>query len=312
LSPDSPRILPLARPPADAGVEPIFSKIAIVGVGLIGGSIALAARHIWPRGLVIGVDEKMVLERAMVRHAIDVGADDLFVAAEADLVILAAPVRQNIARLKELSEAVTGPAVVTDVGSTKREIVAAARELPVQFSFVGGHPLGGAARQGVDFARPDLFTDRPWLFTPDDKVDEGVLDRLTRFAAALGARPRVMDAALHDRLLARISHLPQLAASALMAVIGDGAGRDGLTLSGRGLLDTTRLASSPAPVWADICATNADEIADGLDALIDTLRDVRQGLGRSSTIDDLFTRANTWRRELETAHASPKKPGEDG
>ena len=136
------------RPAPGAGAQPIFDKIGIVGLGLIGGSIALAARELWPSALVIAVDNKDVLETAMRLHAIDVAADDLIVLAEADVVILAAPVRQNIAVLDRLEENVGQPAVVTDTGSTKREIVVAARRLPPRFTFVGGHPLGGAAQSG--------------------------------------------------------------------------------------------------------------------------------------------------------------------
>src|SRR6478752_8488880 len=118
------------RPFAPSGAPAIFDKIGIVGLGLIGGSIALACRQLWPKALVIGVDNKDVLETAMRLHAIDVAADDLIVLAEADLVILAAPVRTNISLLAELDENVAQPAVVTDTGSTKREIVEAARALP--------------------------------------------------------------------------------------------------------------------------------------------------------------------------------------
>src|SRR5437016_2375337 len=120
--------LPVIQPgrPTTAGAEPIFAKIGIVGLGLIGGSIALAARELWPASLVIAVDNKDVLETAMRMHAIDVAADDLIVLAEADIVILAAPVRQNLALLDQLDANVHQPAVVTDTGSTKREIVEAA------------------------------------------------------------------------------------------------------------------------------------------------------------------------------------------
>src|SRR3989475_2810210 len=129
------RQLPVIQPGPE-GQPPIFEKIGIVGLGLIGGSIALAAREIWPTSLVIAVDNKDVLETAMRLHAIDVAADDLIVLAEADLVVLAAPARQNIALLEALDENVRQPAVVTDTSSTKREIVAAARRLPPRFTFV--------------------------------------------------------------------------------------------------------------------------------------------------------------------------------
>src|SRR6266496_1005382 len=126
---DLPVIQPGRAPKTDASAA-IFEKIGIVGLGLIGGSIALRARELWPSALVIAVDNKDVLETAMRMHAIDVAADDLIVLAEADLVVLSAPVRQNIELLQELDEHVRQPAIVTDTGSTKREIVAAAANLP--------------------------------------------------------------------------------------------------------------------------------------------------------------------------------------
>src|SRR2546423_5124829 len=139
-----PKDLPVIQPrDARLGQPAVFDRIGIVGLGLIGGSIALKARELWPSALVIGVDNKDVLETAMRLHAIDVAADDLIVLAEADIVILSAPVKQNIAILEELAENVRVPAVITDTGSTKREIAAAARALPPRFTFVGGHPLAG-------------------------------------------------------------------------------------------------------------------------------------------------------------------------
>jgi prephenate dehydrogenase len=279
----------------------IFDKIGIVGVGLIGGSIALAARQLWPKALVIGVDNKDVLETAMRMHAIDVAADDLIVLAEADLVILAAPVKANIGLLGELDENVRQPAVITDTGSTKREIVAAAASLPARFTFVGGHPLAGAAQGGLDHARPDLFSGRPWLLTADAATDAGsaALAKLTEFVQALGAVPRVIGGQAHDRMLAFLSHLPQLTASALMQVVGDAVGQDGLALAGRGLADTTRLASSPPDIWRDITATNADEIGPALDALIALLQELRRDLPDGDRLADVFNEASRWRAALK-------------
>src|SRR5436305_9336562 len=132
-----PREIPVIQPgQRPVGQTPIFEKIGIVGLGLIGGSIALKARELWPSALVIAVDNKDVLETAMRLHAIDVAADDLVVLAECDLVVLAAPIRQNVAILAELDGNVRTPAVITDTGSTKREINAAARSLPPRFTFV--------------------------------------------------------------------------------------------------------------------------------------------------------------------------------
>jgi prephenate dehydrogenase len=280
------------------GQPPVFAKIGIVGLGLIGGSIALAAREIWPSSLVIGVDCKDVLETAMRLHAIDVAADDLIVLAEADVVILAAPVRQNLGLLEQLDEYIAQPAVVTDTGSTKRAIVDAARLLPPRFTFVGGHPLGGAAKSGLEHARPDLFAGRPWLLTPTGDRSGEAVESLSAFVRAMRAEPRILSVAAHDRLLAYLSHLPQLTASALMQVIGDAVGEDGLALAGRGLLDTTRLASSPSGIWKDIAATNADELRAALDALIAVLQDLRADVDAGDRLADVFASANRWRETL--------------
>ena len=305
--------LPVIQPGAQRqpGQPPIFSKIGIVGLGLIGGSIAPRARELWPRALVIGVDNKDVLETAMRLHAIDVAADDLIVLAEADIVILAAPVKQNIALVDELDENVHVAAVVTDTGSTKREIVEAAASLPPRFTFIGGHPLAGAAQGGLEHARPDLFAGRPWLLTSPvarrlraegasaSDASGDALDKLTSFIAALGAEPRILTAQAHDRLLAFLSHLPQLTASALMQVVGDAVGHEGLALAGRGLADTTRLAASPPDIWRDIAGTNADEIGPALDALIGLLQELRRDLPEGERLADVFTDAARWRATIK-------------
>jgi prephenate dehydrogenase len=293
---DLPVIQP-GRPGKPTGDPPIFEKIGIVGLGLIGGSVALAARQLWPASLVIAVDNKDVLETAMRLHAIDVAADDPVVLAEVDIVILAAPIRQNIELLGELDQHVRQPAVVTDTGSTKRAIVAAARTLPPKFTFIGGHPLGGSAKGGLENARPDLFKGRPWLLTPTGDNGEA-FEKLTAFVKALGAVPRSIDAAAHDRVLAFLSHLPQLTASALMQVVGEAVGQEGLALAGRGLADTTRLASSPSEIWRDIAATNADEIGPALDELIAVLQDLRRDLPAGDRLADVFDGAAEWRRML--------------
>lgn len=291
--------LPVIQPGRPLSTRPlVFEKIGIVGLGLIGGSIALAARQIWPKSLVIGVDNKDVLETAMRLHAIDVAADDPIVLAEADLVILAAPVRQNVVLLAELEENVRVPAVVTDTGSTKRAIVDGAKELPSRFTFVGGHPLAGAAVSGLEHARPDLFRGRPWLFTPANDGAGAALGKLMEFVQALGAVPSVMTVDAHDRMLAFISHLPQLTASALMEVVGTAVHEEGLALAGRGLIDTTRLASSPADIWQDIAATNSDEVGPALDTLIARLQELRRDLGRGVRLTEVFDAANRWRQAL--------------
>jgi prephenate dehydrogenase len=271
-----------------------FPSIAIVGLGLIGGSIALAVREHWPESRVFGVDSESVLAHALGAGAIERGFETVAAVPEASLIVLAAPVRQNI----ELLQHIGRPAIITDVSGTKREIVNAARAMPPAVSFVGGHPLGGGERGGFAFARPDLFAGRPWIFTPDGNGTADAVERLSRFVTGLGAKPSVMSAEEHDRLMAFVSHLPQLAASALMDAVGSAAHGDGLRMAGRGLVDTTRLASSPADVWRDICLTNADAIEVALDCLIQRLTQLRGDVRRGDAVEAIFSAAAKWRAEL--------------
>jgi prephenate dehydrogenase len=279
--------------------EPLFHTIAIAGLGLIGGSIALAVREHWPSIRIVGVDEPSVLAHAMSSGAIERAAASIDEIGSPDLIILAAPVRQNVELLRHLasSRPSTRGVVVTDVGGTKRDIVDAAAALTAPFAFVGGHPIGGAERGGFGFARADLFAGRPWILTPADHTPPDVLARLQRLVVGLGARPAILGAADHDRLMAYVSHLPQLTASALMAVVGGGAAA-GLKLAGRGLVDTTRLASSPASVWRDIAASNADFVGEALDELIRSLTELRRDLDRGESLERIFTAAGRCRTDL--------------
>jgi len=274
--------------------DPPFESIAVVGLGLIGGSIALGIRERWPESRVFGVDSEAVLAHALGGGAIERGFDSIGALPNTSLIVLAAPVRQNI----ELLQQIKRPAIATDVGGTKRDIVSAARALSPAMTFVGGHPLGGGERGGFAFARPDLFAGRPWIFTPDGDDSSDAVERLSRFVSGLGARPCILSADEHDRVMAYVSHLPQLAASALMEAVGNAAGIEGLRMAGRGLVDTTRLASSPADVWRDICLTNADAIGDALDCLIARLTQLRGDLRHGEAIEAIFSAAAKWRAEL--------------
>ena len=277
---------------------PVFRSVGIVGLGLIGGSIALAVRETWPSVRIVAVDTPAVLAVARREHAIDEGSEELNVLAGVDVVFLAAPVRQNLDILRRLAWRVQPSAIITDVGSTKRDIVEAAAALPSGATFVAGHPVAGAATGGFRNARADLFRNRPWLFTPVSSTPETAVQRLETFASALGATTGVMTPDEHDRVFAFVSHMPQLAVSALMAVAGNAVGADGLALSGRGLLDTTRLASSPSDIWRDVAAVNADHLTAALDALIAVLQSLRADLPSGDRLAEVFADAARWREEL--------------
>ena len=271
-----------------------FKRIAIVGVGLIGGSIAQAAARRWPSVQIVPIDLG-----ARLRHGFD-GQAGLAAVAGADLVVLAAPVLANVALLPELPAHLSSDVIVTDTGSTKRVMVDAAERVPA-IHFIGGHPMAGAARGGLAQARPDLFDGRPWILTPPANHAPDSLARLEQFVVGLGAVPHIMSPELHDRLVGAVSHLPQLTASALMHVVGELAGDAGLELAGSGLHDTTRLATSPADIWRDVAATNEDVLREALETLIATLAELRDSLGSGQAIDEVFPSACRWRDALQRA-----------
>jgi prephenate dehydrogenase len=285
-----------ARVPA---LTPPFERIAIIGFGLIGGSLGLAIKRRWPSSHVTAIDRNDVLSTAMRLRAADATGDDLAAIGHPGLVVLAAPARENIALLHRLPDHVAAGTLVTDVGSTKAAIVTAASALSGRIRFVGGHPLAGAAVGGIEAARADLFDGQPWMLV-DGSGGMAAVAALERFVLGLGARPYRLGADEHDRLLAYLSHLPQLAATALMHVVGEHAGAAGLPLSGRGLRDTTRLASSPASVWRDIVETNPDHIAGALDELIAALQALKQRSPDGATrLEELFASASRWKDVLE-------------
>ena len=160
--------------------------------------------------------------------------------------------------------------------------------------------MAGGTRGGFAEARADLFDGRPWILTPGPQHADAV-SRLERFVDLLGAVPHVMTPELHDRFIGAVSHLPQLTATSLMHVVGKLAGDAGLELAGRGLHDTTRLASSPSDIWRDIAATNEDVLRDALDALIRTLTAVRDSLAEGEAFDAVFASACRWREALQRA-----------
>ena len=258
-----------------------FPRVAIVGVGLLGASIAKATLRKWPSVEILSID----------------AGDGASRVARADLVVLAAPVLSSIARLAEIAAHLGPDAIVTDVGSTKRLIVAAAAAVP-GLTFIGGHPMAGNARGGAANARTDLFDGRPWILTPGAGQTKA-LQQLEEFVVGLGGVPHIMTPELHDRFVGAVSHLPQLSASALMHVVGRLAGDAGLELAGRGLDDSTRLAASPVNIWKDIAATNHDVLKDALDVLIATLTEMRDTLETGEGIDAVFTSACRWRDTLD-------------
>jgi prephenate dehydrogenase len=243
------------------------SRVAVLGAGLIGGSIGLAARQRLGAEVVGHSRSPETVARALELGALDRGAGSVAEAcAGADVVFCCGPVAA-LADQARAALAACGPeAVVSDVGSTKGELVAA---LGGDERFIGGHPLAGAETAGVGNARADLFEGARWYLTPTDRSSGVLYDRLQRVVSGLGARPRAIDPAAHDRLMASVSHLPHVVANALVAEAAAELSRDSERLPevGPSFRDTTRVAGSNPAIWADIFASNRDAVADSVEAV---------------------------------------------
>jgi len=277
---------------------PPFERVGIAGIGLIGGSIALAIKRQWPSVRVIGVDVPAVAAAAVARHVIDEARASVSELSNCDLVILAAPVTTIVGMCAECAGF---DGLVADVGSTKRRIMAAARGAGIR-RFVGSHPMAGKAEAGLEHAEASLFDGRPWLLVAGEESVED-LRRLSAFVSALGAAPAEIDAGRHDRLVAHVSHLPQLLATTLMASAGEALGEPGLALAGQGFADMTRLSSSPAAVWQGILATNADFIAEAARDFVRRLPTTAEGLTDEGDVTALFDGANAWKARARRAVA---------
>jgi prephenate dehydrogenase len=272
-----------------------MESLGIVGVGLIGGSVALAAKRANPAVRVLGIDIGANADAAKAAGVIDAAADLESIAA-CDVIVLAAPVSANLAWLDRLSAADTS-AIVTDVGGTKRQMMVKARSLTA-LAFVGGHPMAGREHSGFQAADASLFEGRRWFLTPGPGVSATQTSTVELLVKSFGARPEIADADVHDRVMAAVSALPQVTASALMAVVGERVDEEGLAMSGPGLQDTTRLAASAATWMTDGLAHNSREVADAIDALINELRFLRDQLETPERARDLFARAQAWRHTL--------------
>lgn len=273
----------------------IFETVAIVGVGLIGGSIGMAARR---RGLarrVIGIGRtEQKLMRAKILGAIDEYSLDLSQgAAEADLVILCTPVALVVPTLEAMAGSLKAGTIVTDAGSTKREIVEQAEQVLLRHAelnsastssapvtFIGGHPMAGSEQTGVDAARADLFAGATYVLTPGSDTDFEALGKMSEFAGALGSRVEVLSPAEHDEAVAVISHLPHAIASALMQLAEQSQRNTGKTfqLAAGSFRDLTRIADSSPELWRDICMTNADSLSSSIEAFQDVLESLKTAL----------------------------------
>lgn len=284
-----------------------IKQITIIGVGLIGGSFALAAKKHGFQGKIIGCDADGVLEKALPMGVVDVAESRAEHAIKgSDVVLLATPVGSIIDLIERIGPLLPEDALLTDVGSTKTEIVGAADSVFGKRAwqrFLPGHPMAGKAHGGITRVDADLFSGAAWIFTnPHSKAisSPGIAADFADLIRRIGACPVTMDVARHDHLLAFISHLPQMISTAFAAMLMDEFGNDSelQAIGGRPLKEMTRIAASPYSMWRDIAHTNSENIQQALQHLEQRLAHIRENL-RGPALRDEFERANKFRAEPE-------------
>ena len=286
-----------------------FRKITIVGVGLLGGSIGLAARQRKLAREVAGFVRRAASLRDCERAgAVDFATTDLLAAvSNSDLIILCTPLAQMRALAQQIIPALKRGAIVTDVGSVKADVV---RELESIIAnagayFIGSHPMAGAEKTGVTAARKNLFENAACVLTPTKKTNSAALKKLEQFWKSLGARVLKMDAAQHDLLVSRSSHLPHVIAAALADLVLDPANpKTQSQLCATGFRDTTRIASGSPEMWRDIALANRKNISHSVDAFVGELKKFQLALKKSDgkAVEKFFATAKQ-RRDYWCAKA---------
>lgn len=284
-----------------------FSHCGIVGLGLLGGSLAIDLRHHFPQMTITGVARRQeTLEEAARLRYRDLPVfthltTELGAVRETDVIVLCTPVQTVIEQLAELATLAAPGTIVTDVGSTKRMVMnAAATALPAGVFFVGGHPMAGSDRAGLSHARAGLYRDATWaLCTPEGA--EGAAARLCELIEILGAQPLPIDPVFHDGMVGLTSHLPHIVACALSTQVLGNPNREMVrAFIAGGFRDTTRIAAANTAMWRDICLTNRDNIVRELNTLIASFEQWRDALraGDEPHLEALLATAHGLREEL--------------
>jgi prephenate dehydrogenase len=264
----------------------MIDRLAILGTGLIGGSLGLAWKQRRPDLTIVGHDQPKVLEQADAGGAIDEkAAAPVTAVLEADAVVLATPVATTLRLLDTIADDLPDGCLVTDVGSVKQPVMDQAQDvLPEHAHFVGGHPMAGAEHSGIEHADPLLFENAVYSLSLPSGVDEealnGPLSPLVDLVEMSGARPLLLDAERHDQLVAAVSHVPQLLAVALVNLVADTEDEEDLALqlAGGGFRDMTRIATSPFEMWRDVLVGNEGAIHEALSRFRRHLREMRNRL----------------------------------
>jgi len=272
------------------------AAVSVIGLGLMGGSLALALREARWADRVVGIDrDAAMLTAAEAAGAIDAGTTDLAAGiAAADVVLLATPVRTILRLLPEVGRRARSGALIMDLGSTKQQICRAMTGLPEGLEPVGGHPMCGKEVAGFSAAEAALFHQRPFVLCPVSRTSSAALELARSLALAIGARPVVLDPAVHDRAVGAISHLPYALAVSLMSIVNAGSTPAAWSLAAGGFRDTSRVAGSDVSMMLDILLTNREAVLGWLDAFAVPLAELRAELDRGDE-DALRERLTTAR-----------------
>jgi prephenate dehydrogenase len=280
------------------------SSIGIYSVGLLGASIGLSLKASRFAGTITGFSSPSALSTALTMGAIDQGFtyEQLEkVVPDLDILFLCSPINTIISTIQRLSSCtLKNGCIITDVGSTKREIVATAQQLPPHVHFIGGHPMAGSEKNGPAAAVPDLFKNAMYALTPADTVSADELVSFSSFLQArLGCRTIILAADAHDSIVAATSHIPHILAVTLVNHVRDMENRlhGTYAMTAGSFRDMTRIVSTPFPIWNDIFKTNGDEVLMQIDDCIAALQDIKNRL-HNSTIGELFNSAKKTRSEI--------------
>jgi prephenate dehydrogenase len=281
----------------------MFGTLAIFGPGLLGGSLGMAARQRkLARHVTVWARRPEAISEAVKRNAADDGTLDAAAAAkDADLVVLATTIGAMETLAREILPQLSSSAIVTDVGSVKYPVVVALEHaLGGKARFVGSHPMAGSEQAGIEAAAADLFQDAVCIVTPTENTDKEALMQVARFWEAVGMKVRTLSPAAHDEMVARVSHLPHLAAAALMNFVCE-HGNAPMQFCGNGFRDATRIAAGPAEMWKEICMVNREELRRAIDGMIEELSLARQMLENKDDVSLLafLRRAKQLREELK-------------
>lgn len=282
----------------------MIKTLAVIGVGLIGGSFALSLKKAGVVERVVGIDrDRANLEEALRLGVIDVAATGVEAVREAQVVFVAVPVRSIASVLAEIAPYLSVGCVVSDGGSVKAEVVQACEPLmPAGTCFVGGHPIAGTEHSGAAAAFDSLFNNKRCILTPTATTDPAALELMKRLWQAAGSRVECMDCASHDRVFAAVSHLPHMVAYALVHAVDRSAEEEEniLAFSAGGFRDFTRIASSDPVMWRDIALMNRGALLDMLDRYTIEIQSLRERvvLGDDTWLEEYFNTSKRLRDEI--------------